>query len=64
MFGLISNYQRLDVFMLGNNTLEIHVITGALLVSRTCDCRNLHGYIQSIDNLLASPEHNKKAGHS
>lgn len=64
MFGLISNYQRLDVFMLGNKTLEIRVITGALLVFRTCDYRNLHGYIQRIDNLLASPEHNKKAGHS
>lgn len=50
--------------MLGNKTLEIDVITGALLVSPTCDYRNLHGYIQSIDNLLASPEHNKKAGHS
>lgn len=45
MFGLISNYQRLDIFMLGNKALEIRVITGALLVFRTCDYRNLHGYI-------------------
>ena len=48
MFGLIFNYQRLDVFMLGNKTLKIDVITGAFLVSPTCDYRNLHGVFKEL----------------